>query len=380
MSTKRTIDTYFSIPNSKKPRNSDPLTLRDESTALKATNSLITGDKKSTGQSTTATEGIVGYTTHGSYPFPIPRLPGALEAEVSGPPAHAARAIADQPDLDLLFFKPYISRRTARQLFEFLRAELPFYRVEYDITRGATKTHIHTPRWTTVFGLDEMARFETSLLSGSISLSDPQSSIERVVDVRTGKPVPVGQTDTQGPRRQTGYKAIPRPIPHCLDVLRRSTEAATGCQFNFCLVNYYASGADSISFHSDDERFLGPLPAIASFSLGTSRDFLMKHKPPKSGPGEAKINGTSKPPLKLPLVTGDMVLMRGRTQANWLHSIPKRSGKNERDGGRINITFRRALVRGGTENYYQYNVGSGPVYKWNDATKRMRPWIQAPEP
>jgi alkylated DNA repair dioxygenase AlkB len=25
--------------------------------------------------------------------------------------------------------------------------------------------------------------------------------------------------------------------------------------YNFCLVNYYASGDDSIAFHSDDERF-----------------------------------------------------------------------------------------------------------------------------
>lgn len=105
----------------------------------------------------------------------------------------------------------------------------------------------------------------------------------------------------------------------------------------------------------------------------------MKHKPPKSEPGEANHDDTSAAngALKLPLGSGEMVLMRGRTQANWLHSIPKRSGKNEWDGGRINITFRRALVRGGTENYYQYNVGSGPVYKWNAASQEMKPWTQA---
>lgn len=37
-------------------------------------------------------------------------------------------------------------------------------------------------------------------------------------------------------------------------------------------------GQHSISFHSDDEQFLGPLPCIASLSLGGSRDFLLKHK------------------------------------------------------------------------------------------------------
>lgn len=235
-----------------------------------------------------------------------------------------------------------------------------------------------------MFGLDETARFEANDGAVSCVKTDtlPFQEIPKgkIVDTRTGKPVPVGQPATPDSAGQKGFKAIPRPIPHCLDVLRRSAEAATGCKFNFCLVNYYASGADSISFHSDDERFLGALPAIASFSLGARRDFLMKHKPPKLKPGETTYNNTPKSPLKLPLGSGDMVLMRGKTQANWLHSIPKRSGKNEWDGGRINITFRQALVRGGTENYYQYNVGNGPVYKWNAARQEMKPWVQPPSP
>lgn len=167
-------------------------------------------------------------------------------------------------------------------------------------------------------------------------------------------------------------KYPPRPIPKCLNDLRKSTEAATDCKFNFCLVNYYASGADSISFHSDDERFLGTDPAIASFSLGARRDFLMKHKPPpKEGDGGAAAASKR---LKLPLGSGDMVLMRGSTQSKWLHSIPKRTGKNAEDGGRINITFRRAMVKGGTENYYNYNVNTGPVYRWDNVKREMTLW------
>lgn len=182
------------------------------------------------------------------------------------------------------------------------------------------------------------------------------------MDAKTGNEV----------KDQSYSKYPPRPIPKCLEDLRHSTEAATGCKFNFCLVNYYSSGADSISYHSDDERFLGDLPAIASFSLGAKRDFVMKHKP-------VIPNNSSQPPpetnpLRLPLASGDMILMRGETQANWLHSIPKRTGKNADDGGRINITFRRAMVKGGTENYYNYNVGTGPVYKWDNNRREMRLW------
>ncbi|KAL8979408.1 MAG: hypothetical protein Q9177_006151, partial [Variospora cf. flavescens] len=187
----------------------------------------------------------------------------------------------------------------------------------------------------------------------------------------------IAESSTSQPVAPKKYPTCkPRPLPQCLDELRKITEVFTGSTYNFCLVNYYATGADSISYHSDDERFLGPLPSIASFSLGAKRDFVMKHKPvpPKDGDSAAAEINNAKP-LKLPLASGDMVLMRGTTQANWLHSIPKRKG-GESDRGRINITFRKAMVKDGTENYYQYNVGSGGVWKWDDRRKEMRPWQQ----
>ncbi|GJN72967.1 hypothetical protein PLIIFM63780_007033 [Purpureocillium lilacinum] len=290
---------------------------------------------------------------HAQYPHPIVNLPPSICKEISSLPAREAKVINDQPDLDLLYFEPYIPEYLARHLFEFLRAELPFYRVEYDIKRGGFETHIRTPRWTTVFGLDETSYFDES---------------GRVMDRASGVPAADKRYD----------KYPPRPLPQCLDVLRQSAEAATECRFNFCLVNYYASGSDSISFHSDDERFLGKDPAIASFSLGARRDFLLKHKPPPSQNGGQKSEGAGagSKPLKFPLASGDMILMRGATQSNWLHSIPKRTGKNQEDGGRINITFRRAMVKGGTENYYNYNVGTGPVYRWDKVNREMRVYKQ----
>ncbi|KAI8288910.1 hypothetical protein K4K60_009981 [Colletotrichum sp. SAR11_57] len=314
MSKKRTLDAFFA-PSAKKTRKEDE------------------------------TVEAVGKSTHPNYPCPIVELAPSISKELSSLPARPGKEINDQPDLDLLYFEPYVPSYLAKDLFEFLRAELPFYRVEYDINRGGVKTHIRTPRWTTVFGLDDTARFDED---GS------------VVDVKSGFKVE--------DKRYERYP--PRPIPKCLDDLRRSTEAATDCKFNFCLVNYYASGTDSISFHSDDERFLGPDPAIASFSLGARRDFLMKHKPIPPDPENPDKPAPKQ--LKLPLGSGDMILMRGRTQSNWLHSIPKRTGKNAEDGGRINITFRRAMVKDGTENYYNYNVGTGPVYRWDKAMREMR--------
>ena len=278
---------------------------------------------------------------HATYPFALPHLPSEISDVLNFAPAAEGRLINDQPDLDLVYYQPYVPKEIQRDFFEFLRRELFFYRVKYTIKRGPTETLINTPRFTTVFGLDVTSRFDDDC---------------RVVDISTGRPVP---KDT--------YKCKPRPLPQCLDILRTLTENATECKFNFALVNYYADGGDSISYHSDDEKFLGVEPAIASFTLGAKRDFLMKHKPT---PGN-HISETK--PMKLPLASGDMVLMKGLTQSKWLHSIPKRKG-GEADKGRINITFRRAMVKGGTENYYRYNVGDGEPYKWDQMRREMVPW------
>lgn len=315
MSKRKTIDAFFTPPA--KQRKADDDETQDEPTTV---------------------------SSHPTYPFPISALPAKTARELASLPATQGRVINDQLDLDLLYFEPYFPRDTAKDFFDFLRSNLPFYRVKYTIKRFGVETQINTPRYTTVFGLDETSHFAED---GTI------------VDAKSGAKVP-----------SSAYaRYAPRPIPRCLDDLRRSTEAATGCKFNFCLVNYYSSGSDSISYHSDDERFLGVDPAIASFSFGARRDFLMKHKP--IPPSEEQTNRPDLKPLKLPLGSGDMILMRGKTQSCWLHSIPKRTGKNADDGGRINITFRRAMVKGGTDNYYNYNVGTGPVYKWDKAAREM---------
>jgi len=282
---------------------------------------------------------------HATYPYSIPYLPDDVSAALDFAPEVEGRVINDQPDLDLLYFQPYVPKSIEKALFQFLRQELFFYRVQYKIKRGAFETQINTPRFTTVFGVDETSKF---IEDGNL------------VDSATGKAIPKDR-----------YKCKPRPIPQCLDRLRIITEGSTGETYNFCLVNYYACGNDSISYHSDDERFLGKDPAIASFTLGAKRDFLMKHKP--YPPASTSPSPPDAAPLKLPLSSGDMILMRGRTQSNWLHSIPKRKG-GEADKGRINITFRKAMVKGGTENYYQYNVGTGLPHRWDDKKREMIQW------
>ena len=317
---KRTLDSFF-LSTAKKPKLASPT----------SSHTLPIADSRET-------------TSHSTYPWPIPHLPPQIAEEVELLVTAQGKEIHDQPHLDLLYFQPFVPKSIEKELFEFLRSELFFYRVKYTIKRFGKETLINTPRFTTVFGLDETSQF---VENGAriVEASDPTKTV-----------------------RGNKYKCKPRQIPECLDFLRRVTEANTNTKYNFCLVNYYASGNDSISYHSDDERFLGTDPTIASFTLGGKRDFLMRHKPPKDGETVVETKD-----LKLPLASGDMILMRGATQSNWLHSIPKRKG-TEADRGRINITLRRAMIPAGTENYYRYNVGDGGIYKWDKSRKEMTPW------
>jgi alkylated DNA repair dioxygenase AlkB len=314
------------------------------------------------------------FTTHASYPHPIADLPPSIANALAtiNSESTSPKIINNQPHLDLLYFHPLIPQAAARDLFQFLRRELPFYRVQYSIRRGGINTQINTPRFTTVFGLDATSQFITPLDASSASSTSAvkaetggepakeNSNNSIIVDAKTQNPVP-----------KSKYQYTPRPIPACLEMLRHAVERSIndGSTYNFCLVNYYATGDDSISYHSDDERFLGPNPSIASISLGAQRDFLMKHKP-----ADAPRVGSNQP-MKFALAGGDMVVMRGETQANWLHSIPKRKG-GEAHRGRINITFRKAVVPGGTNNYYNYNVGVGAVYRWDEGLGKMCPVVK----
>ena len=107
--------------------------------------------------------------------------------------------------------------------------------------------------------------------------------------------------------------------------IREKIETISKTKFNSVLLNLYRSGSDSVLWHSDDEPELGKNPVIGSLSLGEAREFQMKHKYDRNLK------------QKILLKHGSFLLMKGKTQHNWLHQIPKR--KNLK-GERINLTFR----------------------------------------
>lgn len=128
------------------------------------------------------------------------------------------------------------------------------------------------------------------------------------------------------------YSGLTHPAAPFTPVVRELAEKATQiakADFNGVLLNLYRDGRDSMGWHADDEASLGSRPVIASVSLGTTR--RMRFKPKKHFDGE---------PFGIDLPDGSLLVMRGETQANWLHAVSKTARPI---GPRINLTFRKIL-------------------------------------
>lgn len=123
----------------------------------------------------------------------------------------------------------------------------------------------------------------------------------------------------------SGIKLLPKAWSPVLLTIKQKLEAACHAKFNSVLLNYYRDGRDSMGWHRDNERELGPHPVIASLSFGATRRFLVRRY---------RSNNEK---LELPAESGSLILMRGDMQRHWEHSIPKQLKVTE---GRINLTFR----------------------------------------
>lgn len=110
--------------------------------------------------------------------------------------------------------------------------------------------------------------------------------------------------------------------------LKNIIEKKTGETFNSCLLNLYHSGEEGMAWHSDGEKDLKKNGAIGSLSIGADRRFSFKHK-------------ITKQTVSVILEKGSLLVMKGKTQTNWLHRLPP---TKKVKSPRINLTFRTIVT------------------------------------
>lgn len=128
--------------------------------------------------------------------------------------------------------------------------------------------------------------------------------------------------DTGVTYRYSGVDNVAIPWTATLLEIKEKIEALQ-VETNYCLLNRYRTGSDSMGWHADDEPEMGGV--IGSLSLGATRKFRIRH------------NITRKTQT-FPAGNGTLIIMAGTMQQFWQHEVPK---TKRNVGERINLTFRQ---------------------------------------
>lgn len=121
-----------------------------------------------------------------------------------------------------------------------------------------------------------------------------------------------------------------RSEPHpAFGAIRETLAARYGARFGSFGLNYYRDGRDSVSPHRDRELRHLDDTLIAIVTLGAARPFLLK---PLGGGASRDLRPGS----------GDLLVMGGRCQMEFEHSVPKVASA----GPRISLTLRWSSKRG----------------------------------
>jgi len=142
--------------------------------------------------------------------------------------------------------------------------------------------------------------------------------------------------DTNQPIRMPCDFVEPYEFPVPILELKQKIESEFDVEFNSCLVGKFDSPKDKIGFHSDCSNNMGSNPFVGSVSFGKSRKFYLKPV------------AKSSQKITILLEHGDLLLMRDKSNQNYLHMVPVDPDCNEQNC-RINLTFRNY-------NYDQFEI------------------------
>ena len=171
----------------------------------------------------------------------------------------------------------------------------------------------------------ELSDHITHELDGHVLWEQPSISM-------FGKRIPIPRLQTaftSGSGHAYAYSGNQVPAhasPPGVDRLRSILEELTGQVYDFVLVNRYDDGGHSISYHADDEPSILPGSTIASYSLGSTRRFMLRQANNKTGDK-----------IEIPTGNNVLILMGGSCQKDFQHQVPKDKKTSSR---RYNLTFR----------------------------------------
>lgn len=143
------------------------------------------------------------------------------------------------------------------------------------------------------------------------------------------------------PRLGAGFPIARAPHPVFADV-RRSLRARYAVDFDGFGLAYYRDARDSVAMHRDREMRWLDDTIVAILTTGARRPFVIQPRSSRGTDGARDLSPAG----------GDLLVLGGRFQADWLHGVPKvRTAVH----GRISVQMRHTTGRGRPE--------AGPGYR-----------------
>ena len=125
------------------------------------------------------------------------------------------------------------------------------------------------------------------------------------------------------PRLTAEYKHLADVPDNALSDAVRALSEHYGIVYDSLWLNLYRDGQDSTGWHRDRFSCRRPECIVPVLTLGATRRFLIK----------PRVGGAS---IAFKPGSGDLVVMGGRAQEDWVHCVPKDPGIAER---RVSINF-----------------------------------------
>lgn len=130
------------------------------------------------------------------------------------------------------------------------------------------------------------------------------------------------------PRLTAEYPDIASAPQALLHTVADALSAHYGVAYRKLWLNYYRSHRDSTSWHGDGIGKVQETSVVPVLSLGATRRFLIR---PAEGGASTSFT----------VASGDLVVMGGRCQRDWRHSVPKQATPA---GPRVSVNYAPILA------------------------------------
>ena len=152
----------------------------------------------------------------------------------------------------------------------------------------------------------------------------------------------------RGENRLSGFVPPGPQAPHpALTAAHKALRRTYGRELTGMGLSWYRDGRDAMGAHRDSDLRWCASTLVAVLTLGATRPWTLRH-----GSGGATTDVAPR--------AGDLLVMGGRAQADWLHGVPPCPGLRE---GRISVQWRwtsrtgRPEIGGGSRAPRRYGGG-----------------------